>query len=160
MMEVSFAMPKGMDAESVALYMAAYLLGAAAFSAMRRPDGSTGERPCVDSKGNWMLDDSNDYWMRVKDGTCKMTCRYGGQWEILRAMRRLFLLRNGDRHSTPLSLAERVSFLEWKGFVFGMRDPLLMPGVVGCLMIRRGDYYVIGDDLNDLVDCTLEEYGW
>ena len=103
-MDITFAIPEGLEPQIVAEIMTAYLLGDRAFNntlgaltigALM----SDGQRPGERRRGpyrrddKWQLDDTNDYWLRIEDAHGRLTCRYPGQFATIEAMAVLFTRR-------------------------------------------------------------------
>jgi hypothetical protein len=97
---IDIAIPKGMSNKELAKTFAAYRLGSRAF----RIDPDTEENPYGPypmkngSDLDWQLDDSNDFWLHIKEaGHATIVCRYSYQEERLRTMAELFNLTFFDR---------------------------------------------------------------
>jgi DNA-binding MarR family transcriptional regulator len=152
-MEVYFKLSRlMMEASYIAKCMSAYLMGAYALEglhATRCPDGSfMMNGPWWDADvRRWILNDSNDYWLYIEGDECTLSCRHRGQYDVLLAMRRLFLLRVrtpcGDSTVADRArdLAERGLVLNWgrsTGAAFALK--------------RGGSTLSQGDDSAELID--------
>ncbi|MEY2664950.1 MAG: Ralstonia phage [Candidatus Parcubacteria bacterium] len=83
-------LPKHMTAEQAAENFNAFLLGSLAFDNIKYAQGARRYGPHKPDR-KWILDSSNDFWLReVEQNTVSLTCRYPGQYNVLKAMVALF----------------------------------------------------------------------
>lgn len=167
--EVRFELPSHTEMSYVAKCMSAYLMGADAIhglQSVRLLDGSYADGPDWDASAHrWVLDRSNDYWLRVEGALCTLNCRHPGQYDTLLAMRRMFLVRIGEAAAVfrGNTIGDRTKFLEGLDFAVGRSSP---PHAGGAFSVVRSEnsasgrpWVECGDDLAELVDRAYTRIG-
>ncbi|HWP61278.1 MAG TPA: hypothetical protein VN495_01615 [Candidatus Paceibacterota bacterium] len=91
----AFDIPRGMTHEVLARTFSAYLQGALAFENSLDDSGQLRKGP-YKKEGrdtDWQLDDTNDFWLYIRDDKAILICRYARQERIAAAAIALFKAR-------------------------------------------------------------------
>lgn len=93
---VVFDVPRGIETEFVARTLNAYLVGGRLHK--NEQQGRLGPYTMNDDPNCWQLEDMNDYWLHIKNGQARVSCRYfGRQEQVLELIVQLFKLQYDRR---------------------------------------------------------------